>query len=46
MDIDDFAIDEGALAQAEAKREEQLAEDEREVERSADDNDCGGACSI
>ncbi len=43
MDLDNFDIDESALAEAEQRREAKLAEDEQPVEA---DNDCGGACTI
>ena len=43
MDLDNFDIDERALAEAEQRREAKLAEDEQPIEA---DNDCGGACTI
>lgn len=43
MDIEDFELDEKALEEAEKRREQQLAEDEKPVEA---DNDCGDACKI
>lgn len=42
MNIDDFELDEGALAEAEKRREQKLTEDERPVEG---DDDCD-ACKI
>lgn len=43
MDLDEFEIDESALAEAEKRREQQLTEDEEPIEA---DNDCGDACTI
>lgn len=43
MELDSFELDERALAEAEKRREQKLAEDEQPVEA---DNDCGGACAI
>lgn len=43
MDLDNFELDESALAEAEQRREAKLEEDERPIEA---DNDCGGACTI
>ena len=43
MDLVDFELDEGALAEAEKRREQKLADDEAPIEA---DNDCGGACTI
>lgn len=43
MDLDTFNIDERALAEAEKRREQKLAEDEKPIEA---DNDCGDACKI
>ena len=44
MEIDDFDIDESALAEAEQRREQKLADDEIEIEAI---NDCeSGACAI
>ena len=43
MDLDNFDIDETALAEAEKRREAKLAEDEQPIEA---DNDCGDACKI
>lgn len=40
----DFELDDLALAEADQRREDKLAEDEQPIEA---DNDCGsGACSI
>ena len=46
MNIDDFTLDDSALAKAEAKREQQLAEDEQPIERDGTEDDCGGSCEI
>ncbi|HZJ94587.1 MAG TPA: hypothetical protein VFD11_03310 [Thiopseudomonas sp.] len=43
MDLDAFELDESALAEAEQRREQKLADDEVPVEA---DNDCGDACKI
>ena len=43
MELDDFYIDESALAEAEKRREQKLTEDEAPVEA---DDDCGDACKI
>lgn len=43
MELDNFDIDERALAEAEQRREQKLAEDEAPIEA---DNDCGDACKI
>ncbi len=43
MELDSFDIDESALAEAEQRREQKLADDEVPIEA---DNDCGGACTI
>lgn len=46
MDLDEFdtfELDEGALAEAEKRREQKLADDEKPIEA---DNDCGDACKI
>lgn len=43
MNLDDFDIDERALAEAEQRREQKLADDEKPIEA---DNDCGDACKI
>lgn len=43
MDLDNFDIDERALAEADQRREQKLADDETPIEA---DNDCGGACTI
>ena len=43
MDLDNFDIDESALAEAEKRREQKLTDDETPIEA---DNDCGGACAI
>ena len=43
MNLDEFNIDERALAEAEQRREAKLEADEQPVEA---DNDCGGACTI
>lgn len=43
MDLVDFELDEGALAEAAKRREQKLADDERHIEA---DNDCGDACKI
>ena len=43
MNLDNFDIDERALAEAEKCREQKLAEDEQPIEA---DNDCGDACKI
>ena len=43
MNLDNFDIDERALAEAEQRREAKLTEDETPIEA---DNDCGDACTI
>lgn len=43
MNLDNFELDERALAEAEKRREQRLAEDEQPIEA---DNDCGDACKI
>lgn len=43
MDLDNFELDELALAEADQRREQKLAEDEKPIEA---DNDCGDACKI
>lgn len=43
MNLDDFDIDERALAEADQRREAKLKDDEQPIEA---DNDCGGACTI
>ena len=43
MELDSFELDESALAEAEQRREQKLADDEAPIEV---DNDCGGACTI
>lgn len=43
MDLDNFELDERALAEADRRREQKLADDEQPIEA---DNDCGGACTI
>ena len=43
MDLDDFELDERALAEADQRREDKLAEDEQPIEA---DNDCGDASKI
>lgn len=43
MDLESFELDESALAEADQRREQKLAEDEQPIEA---DNDCGGACAI
>lgn len=43
MELDNFELDERALAEAEQRREQKLADDEAPIEA---DNDCGGACTI
>ncbi len=43
MDLDNFELDERALAEADQRREDKLAEDEQPIEA---DNDCGDACKI
>ena len=43
MDLDNFDIDESALAEAEQRREAKLEADEQPIEA---DNDCGDACKI
>lgn len=43
MDLESFELDEGALADAEKRREQKLADDERPIEA---DNDCGDSCKI
>lgn len=43
MNLDNFELDERALAEADQRREKKLAEDEQPIEA---DNDCGDACKI
>lgn len=43
MDLDNFELDDAALAEAEKRREAKLAEDEKPIEA---DDDCGDACKI
>ena len=43
MELDDFDIDESALAEAVKRREQKPAEDGQPIEA---DNDCGDACKI
>ena len=43
MNLDNFDIDERALAEAERRREQKLTDDEQPIEA---DNDCGDACKI
>lgn len=43
MNLEDFEFDESALAEAEQRREQQLAEDEKPIEENEDD--CEG-CKI
>lgn len=43
MELDDFYIDESALAEAAKRREQKLADDEQPIEAG---NDCGDACKI
>lgn len=43
MNLEDFELDEKAVKEAEKKREQKLAEDEKPVE--ADEDDCDG-CKI
>lgn len=43
MDLEDFELDERALAEAEKRREQKLADDEKPMKA---DNDCGDACKI
>lgn len=43
MNLDDFDIDERALAEAEQRREQRITDDEAPIEA---DNDCGDACKI
>lgn len=43
MELDSFELDERALAEAEQRREQKLADDEEPIEA---DNDCGDACKI
>ena len=43
MDLDNFKLDERALAEADQRREQKLTDDEEPIEA---DNDCGGACTI
>lgn len=43
MELDSFELDERALAEAEQRREQKLADDEQPIEA---DNDCGDACKI
>ncbi len=43
IDLDNLDLDERALADADQRREQKLADDEQPVEA---DNDCGDACKI
>lgn len=43
MDLDNFELDERALAEADKRREQKLTDDEQHIEA---DNDCGDACKI
>ena len=43
MELESFDIDDSALAAAEQRREQKLADDEAPIEA---DNDCGGSCTI
>lgn len=43
MDLESFELDERALAEADKRREQKLADDEQPIEA---DNDCGDSCRI
>lgn len=43
IDLDNLDLDERALAEADQRREQKLADDEQHIEA---DNDCGDACKI
>ena len=43
MDLDNFELNERALAEADQRREQKLADDEQHIDA---DNDCGDSCKI